>query len=80
MGLFDIEGERPDADPFVIALAVARQRSQGPLRATQYLVVSDEGRVNFSTRPRIPDVCRDPAYQIECVRTLELFRREEWRF
>lgn len=76
-GLFDPDKEIPDADPFVIALAVANQRHRSMF--DEWLVVSDEARVT-TARPTIPRVCRDPAYQVRCFRTLDVFRQEGWQF
>ena len=76
-GLFDIEKETPDADPFVIALAIVRQRQAALLG--ECVVVSDEARAEQGVRPRIPRVCRDPAYNVPCIRTLEMFEREGWK-
>jgi len=77
--LFDVDSEQPDADPYVIALAVGEQRRPSMFEQT-WVVVSDEGQAQPGKKPRIPDVCRDPRYQVECIRVLELFRREGWQF
>lgn len=78
-GLFDIDSETPDADPFVIALAAVQQR-RSSMFPTQYVVVADEARAQPGRKPRIPDVCNDPRYQLECIRVLEMFAREGWEF
>jgi len=78
-GLFDIDKETPDADPFVIALAAVQQR-RGSMFPEQYIVVADESRVQPGTKPRIPDVCDYPCYQLPCIKILEMFRREGWEF
>jgi hypothetical protein len=78
-GLFDIDSEKPDADPFVIALAVDQQR-QSALFPKSYVVVADEARVTPGKKPRIPDVCRDERYQAQCINILEMFKREGWEF
>lgn len=77
--LFDIDSERPEADPFVIALAVVARR-ENPMFPEHWVVVADEGRVTPGRKPRIPDVCRDRRYQLECIRTLDMFVRENWQF
>lgn len=77
--LFDIDSETPDADPFVIALASVEQRRVS-IFPQKWIVVTDESRVQPGTKPRIPDVCNDPRYQLECIRILDMFRREGWEF
>jgi len=78
-GLVDPDKETPDADPFVIALAVVEQR-QVSMFPEQWVVVADESREHPGKKPRIPDVCRDPRYQIEPIKTLDMFKREGWQF
>lgn len=78
-GLFDIDSETPDADPFVIALATVQQR-RASMFPRKYIVVADESRAQPGRKPRIPDVCNDQRYQLECVNILEMFRRERWEF
>jgi len=78
-GLFDIDKETPEADPFVIALAVIEQRR---IRLIQecWVVVADEGSRRPGKKPRIPDVCTDDRYQVECIRVLGMFEQEGWQF
>lgn len=78
-GLFDMQKETPDADPFVIALAVVEQSRQ-KMSPERWIVVSDEARIDQAKGTRIPTVCRDPRYNLECIRTLEVFKRERWEF
>ena len=78
-GLFDVESDRPDADPYVIGLAVVGQR-QNTLFEERWVVVADEARARPGRKPRIPDVCRDPRYRLEAIHILDLFRREGWQF
>lgn len=68
--------ERPQADPFLIALAQAEGGS-GPrkLFGAKYIVVTQEGRTNPN---KIPQVCK--RLGIECSRLLDLFEREGWEF
>jgi Domain of unknown function (DUF4411) len=66
----------PEADPFVIALALARNRQEGLLPA-QWAVVTQE-KLSRSGRPKIPNVCA--AFSVPCIDVLEMFRREKWRF
>lgn len=62
--LTDPNKEIPDADPFIIALAV--------------IVVTQESRGRSKGKIQIPDVCDH--YGLECIAALELFRRENWKF
>jgi len=79
--LFDIDSETPDADPFVIALATVRQRQAlASMFPRKHIVVADEARAQPGRKPRIPDVCRNQRYQLECINLLEMFRREGWEF
>jgi hypothetical protein len=66
----------PEADPFVIALALARNRQVGLLPA-EWVVVTQE-KLRPSGRPRIPNVCA--AFDLRCIDILELFRQENWTF
>ena len=79
--LIDPTKETPDADPFVIALALARKEdtTQDNLYENrQYVVVSQETPSGPGGKPKIPNVCQ--AYGLECVALVELFRREGWTF
>ncbi|KPJ53507.1 MAG: hypothetical protein AMS16_05250, partial [Planctomycetes bacterium DG_58] len=58
----------PDADPFVIALALAKG----------WKVITTEGPGGTSPRKRIPDVCRH--YGINCLSLLDFFREKGWNF
>jgi hypothetical protein len=78
-GLFDVDSETPDADPYVIALASVEQ-GRGSLIQQQWVVVADESRAQPGKKPKIPDVCSDPRYQLECIKTLDMFRWEGWQF
>ena len=60
------------ADPFVIALARSRLNN---IAESKVMVVSQE---NAAKKDRIPFVCR--AYGLECIRLVDLFQREKWRF
>jgi len=75
--LVDSEKETPDADPFLIALALEgdTQRTIIPTERKRIVVTEEKakrGKVN------IPSVCQ--AYGIECISILEMFRREGWKF
>jgi hypothetical protein len=64
--LVKIDKTRPDADPFVIALAQEHNQT----------VVTYE--VSKPSKPRMPDVCQK--LSIPCITLVELFRREGWQF
>jgi predicted nucleic acid-binding protein len=67
-GLVDASKTIPDADPFVIALALERNLA----------VVCQEKRNPMPPPRKIPDVCGRVG--VECVELLELFRRVGWAF
>ncbi|MBI1904346.1 MAG: DUF4411 family protein [Planctomycetia bacterium] len=75
--LVDASRLSPEADPFVVALAIARNDEQKSVMfPTKWVVVTQE---RFSQgRPKIPNVCA--ALGVECVDILEVFRREKWTF
>ncbi len=58
----------PDADPFVIALAMTESA----------IVVTNERLAGPGGRPKIPNVCLK--YQIKCLNLLEFFRVQKWNF
>lgn len=77
-GLIDPDKEPPDADPFVIALAIyTNEKQKESLFVTRCVVVTEEKR-GTEIHPKIPDVCG--YYDIEFINLLELFRREKWEF
>ena len=77
-GFIDQDKEIPEADPFVIALAVEEQK-QTRLIPEKWIIVADERHAKLGKKPRIPDVCRDPTFNIECISTTEWFEREGLR-
>lgn len=66
--LIDEKKTVPDADPFVVALALTKG----------WKVVSSENLAGTSTRKRIPDVCNH--YKISCLTLLDFSRDREWNF
>lgn len=77
--LVDATKEKPDADPFVIALALAEQsRKEQHLFPTEYIVVTEERSTGGRRKVKIPDACNH--YAIESIGLVELFRREGWTF
>jgi len=76
--LIDPAKETPDADPFVIALAIIENtKRQDFLFKGQCIVVTQE-KPSRGSRPKIPDVCQH--YGIECISVAGLFRKEGWKF
>lgn len=65
--LVGVGNGRNGADPFVIALALARDG-----------VVVTEERRGSPTRPKIPDVC--DALGIECLTLVGFIERQHWTF
>ena len=64
----------PNADPWVIALAVEKNdEEQKGLFPNKYIVVTEESKTKID---KIPAVCKN--YNIECINLIELFRREGW--
>jgi hypothetical protein len=77
--LVDPLKEIPEADPFVIALAMVEAEAQRQnLFGGQCIVVTQEIPARGEAKKKIPDVCNH--YEIECIGLLELFRRENWKF
>lgn len=81
-GLVDMDKETPDADPFVIAIAITKSREQQDLlNPRRYVVVTSE-EPHPHGKPHIPDVCR--AMRVDCMfgyRALgDLFEKEGWSY
>lgn len=71
--LVDENKETPDADPFVIALAMSKGwtvvTSEQPANLT----------VNPTARPKIPNACEH--FSVRCIyELLEFFREQKWEF
>jgi hypothetical protein len=77
-GLAHSSKDTPDADPFLIALALEKKKMaiEDFGTATERIVISEE-RVRGNEH-RIPLVCRH--YGIRCIGIYEMFREEGWRF
>jgi len=70
------EKDGPNADPWLIALAIEKMNEQQEnLFKDEYIVVTEESKVR---NDRIPYVCK--AYNIECINLIEFFRSEGWKF
>ena len=75
--LADINKTTPNADPFLIALALEPipQRTLIPIIKKKIIVTQEKLKEN---KINIPSVCK--FYRIECINLLELFRKERWTF
>jgi len=65
---FDPQKTTPDADPFVVALALSKG----------WKVITSESPGGTSPRKKIPDLCVH--YKIPCLSVLEFFREKQWTF
>jgi len=74
--LIDPQKETPDADPFVISVALVERRNL-TLLGGQCIVVTEE-KPGGGTRAKIPDVCN--SYAIEHFSIIEFFNNEGWKF
>ena len=72
--LVDTDKETPEADPFVIALALAKRSS---LFKSECFVVTEETWAGPGGI-KIPNVCAD--YRVPCIRLVEIFELEGWVF
>lgn len=75
--LVDLDKETPEADPFVVALALVKD-PQPTIETvgTERVVVSEEKR--RGNRVRIPMVCQ--RYGLKCLSIFDVFRTEGWKF
>jgi len=69
----------PQADPFVIALAISlgKDPQQTLIQTIKRRIVVTEERLR-GNKETIPFVCR--VYEIDCVNIIDLFRTEGWSF
>jgi len=69
----------PQADPFVIALAVSLEKDPQKtlIKTIKKRIIVTEERLKGS-KEKIPFVCKD--YDIDCINVIELFRTEGWKF
>jgi len=66
----------PNADPWIIALAIREnEKTQQSLFPNIYIVVTEESKIKSQ---KIPSVCKN--YGIGCINILELFEKEGWKF
>jgi len=66
--LIDEEKTTPDADPFIIALAMTENTT----------VITSEKPANPGARPKIPNVCEK--YNVKCISLVEFFAEQKWKF
>lgn len=76
--LSNAEKETPDADPFVVALALVRNNQSGQSLFLEKCIVVQHERYNLTGKKKIPNVCRH--YNIENIRIEQLFKLENWKF
>ena len=77
-GLAHSNKDTPDADPFVIAMALENQKMaiEDFGTATERIVISEEKPKG--NEHKIPFVCQQ--YGIRCIGIYEMFRDEGWKF
>ena len=73
--LVDVERLVPQADPFVVALAVAESRRD--LLPTPCAVVTEE-KFNYTGNPKLPNVCGD--CKMPYLTIHQMFINEGWTF
>ncbi len=80
--LVDAAKETPDADPFIITLAISKNREPPDLLGVRKCVVLTCEKLSNTPTPKIPNVCQH--YQVECLAgstaLTEFFRAEGWEF
>lgn len=69
----------PQADPFVIALAIALEKDPQQIltKSVRKRIIVTEERLR-GNKEKIPFVCKE--YGIDCINVIELFRTEGWKF
>jgi len=73
----DIDSEKNQSDPYVVALAVSRKKKQRETLIESEIVVVTEESQDFN-RLKIPKVCND--FGIRCVNLHQFFKEEGWKF
>ena len=68
--------KRNNADPFVIALALIKEKQQKliPPNPIKYTIITEEVPSNNGGRPKIPDICK--FYNIEHLNLNEFLKKE----
>ncbi len=70
--LVDVSKTIPEADPFVIALALVNKITVISMEKSSNI------RLNKNAKPKLPDVCIE--YKVKCIQLLEFFREQNWNF
>ena len=76
-GLAQLDKDRPEADPFVIALALIKDPSPTLETIGAERVVVTEERLR-GNRTCIPLVCQ--RHNVKCMSIFDMFRAEGWKF
>ena len=71
----DVDSEKNKADPYIVALA-RLTKANTRLTTGEVVVVSEES--TDPKRLKIPSVCAE--YKIRCIKLLQLFETEGWKF
>ena len=66
-------GKKNNADPFIISLAIIKEKQQKLLQP-KHIIVTEELSKNNVNKPMIPDVCKH--YNVECLNLNEFLKRE----
>lgn len=66
--LVDENKMTPDADPFIVALAISESAT----------VITSEKPANPGARPKIPNACEK--YNVKCISLIEFFVEQKWKF
>ncbi|MCL5985710.1 MAG: DUF4411 family protein [Actinobacteria bacterium] len=73
----DINKESEDADPWIVALAVQKNRKLQIIAPENNCIIVTNESQNLK-RLKIPYICQN--FGIDCIKLLEMFRRENWNF
>jgi len=74
--LIDVNRETPQADPFIIALALYEE-PQKKIIQTQKIIITNE-KISSGKRPKIPNICT--YFNIKCVNLFDFFREMAWKY
>lgn len=77
LGLVDVDAELPDADPFVVALAVVQNRkTPGSMVPQEWVVVTDQDGAKPGDRPNIHAVCGHPGYAVRVIAARDMLMEQ----
>jgi hypothetical protein len=74
--LIDINRETPQADPFIIALALYEE-PQKPIISTNRIIITNE-KISRGQISKIPNVCVH--FNIKCIDLFDFFREMKWKY